>query len=73
MKYAVDKIIDDIVLLENIETGQKEELSIMLLPSSIKEGSIIVYKEGTYYLDNKEEDRRRKEILERFMRLRDNS
>ena len=73
MKYAVDKIINDIVQLENTETNEKYEIDINILPFSIHEGSIITIKNGIYYLDEKEEDKRRKMIEERFRRLRDNS
>lgn len=73
MKFAVDRIEDDIVVLENIETNELREIDRMLLPSSIHEGAILVFANNTYILDNDEEEKRRKMIEERFMRLRNNT
>lgn len=73
MKFAVDRIEDDIVVLENIETNELREIDRTLLPSSIHEGAILVFADNTYILDNDEEEKRRKMIEERFMRLRNNT
>ena len=70
MKWSVDKIENDIVLLENILTGDKKEVDILLLPSSIHEGSILRYDNNTYSMDLSEEEKRRQEILFRFKNLR---
>lgn len=70
MKYAIDRIEEDIVILEDIKTKEKKEVNVCLLPSSIYEGMILVYKDGRYLSDLKTEEERRREILERFMRLR---
>lgn len=73
MKYAVDRIINNIALLENIENGTKTEISINLLPKSLHEGAIIVYKNGTYLLDETEEEKRRRLIQEKFQKLQKNT
>lgn len=73
MKWAVDRIINDIVIIENIETLEKREVDITLLPSSIYEGSILVYQNNKYILDETEEEQRRRLIEEKFMRLRNNN
>ena len=70
--YAIDKIEDNIVLLENIHTKEKKEVNKDNLPLGIKEGSIINYSNSIYTLDISEEEKRRKEILERFRNLRKN-
>lgn len=70
MKWAVDKIENDIVLLENILTGEKREVNISIFPSPIHEGSILICENNTYYIDLSEEERRRQEILLRFKKLR---
>ena len=67
MKYAVDSIVDDIALLENIETKEKKWVNINLLPSVIHEGSIL--DENYNILINEEIERERK-IKERFERLK---
>ena len=72
MKYAIDKIIDNIIILENIETGSKLEITKKELPFPIHEGLIIIYKDGLYIKDETEEEKRRKMIKEKFKRLRNN-
>ena len=69
MKWAVDKIVNDIVVLENIKTLEKREVNITLLPSSIHDGSILSLENDCYVLDNDEELKRRKLIEDRFKRL----
>lgn len=72
MKFAVDEIIDNIVVLEDIKTLERREVNISLLPHFIHEGSILVYQDNKYVLDKTEEIERRKLIEERFRRLRSN-
>ena len=55
MNYAIDQIVEDIVILENITTGEKQEVNKTLLPSEIKEGSIITIKNNQYILNSTEE------------------
>ena len=73
MKYAVDKIINNIVILENIDTLEIKEIDITHLPFSIYEGAIITYQNDSYKLDETEEEKRRKTILEKFNKLRNNN
>ncbi|MCI8460483.1 MAG: DUF3006 family protein [Bacilli bacterium] len=69
MKYAVDEIIDEIAIIENIETEEKKEVSIKVLPKNIKEGNVVV-ENITYKLDTKEEEIRRKIIKDKLERLK---
>ena len=73
MKWAVDKIINGIATLEDIETLEKKEISTSLLPSSIHEGAILNYEDNKYTLDKIVEDERKLNIEERFKRLRNNN
>ena len=70
MKWAIDKIENNLALLENIETGEKKEVPTFLLPINTKEGSLLLEKENTYIICLSDEEKRRKEIEERFKRLR---
>jgi len=72
MKWVIDRIIDNIAILENMDTLEKREVDISLLPSSIHEGAILKYLDNNYVLDNSEEIDRRKLIEEKFKRLRSN-
>ena len=69
MKYAVDEIIDEIAIIENIEKKKKKEVSIKVLPKNIKEGNVVV-ENITYKLDTKEEEIRRKIIKDKLERLK---
>ena len=70
MIYIVDKIEDDIAVLENKDTKEIINVNISCLPSLIKEGSILKYDGSKYYIDNELERKRRQDLLERFKRLR---
>lgn len=64
MKYAVDEIIDDIVVLENIETKEKININNTKLPEDIHDGSIIIYEDNSYKID-KELELSREELIRR--------
>ena len=52
MYYSVDRIENDIVVLENIENNNVIEINISLLPK-VKESDIVVFKNDKYQVDNK--------------------
>ena len=70
MKWIIDKIEDKLVTLENDATKELITIEKKELPSSIHEGSILIYKNNKYIEQPKEEEQRRKEITERFKKLR---
>ena len=70
MKWIIDKIEDKLVTLENDTTKELITIEKKELPSSIHEGSILIYKNNKYIEQPKEEEQRRKEITERFKKLR---
>ena len=70
MIYIVDKIEDNIAVLENKDTREIINVNISCLPSLIKEGSILKYDGSKYYIDNELERKRRQDLLEKFKRLR---
>ena len=73
MKYAVDRIINNIAIIENIDTLETKEINITTLPFSIYEGAILTYLDNIYKLDETEEEKRRRIILEKFNKLRNNN
>lgn len=73
MKWIIDRFEENIVILENEETKQKKEVEKSILPLEIKEGSILIEHNHTYFLDVDSERKKRKEIEEKFKRLRNNS
>jgi len=70
--YSIDRIEDNIAILENRTTLELKEVDITLLPNNIKEGSILEFKNDTYTLELSKEEKIRQEILEKFQRLRKN-
>lgn len=70
MKYSIDRIEGNIAILEDINTKEKIELDISLLPNNIKEGNILLLKDNIYIIDETEEDLKRKRIMEKFNKLK---
>lgn len=71
--WSIDRIEENIAILENRTTQELKEVDITLLPNNIKEGSIVSYENNIYTLELSKEEKIRQEILERFQRLRKNS
>lgn len=70
MKYAIDRIENNIAILENLETKEIIEVDISLLPKGSKESSIITIIDNEYKLDIEEEQVRKESLLNRFNKLR---
>lgn len=70
MKYAVDKVEDDIVLLENIINGEKKEIKKECFSFPVKETDIVIEKDGVYLKDDKEKEDRIKVIKAKMEALR---
>ena len=70
MKYSIDRIENNIAVLENLQDKEKREVDISLLPKGSREGSILLFRNDKYELDLDEEELRRKRIMEKFKRLK---
>lgn len=70
MKYAIDKIEEDIVILENLETKEKEAVNIKNILGETHEGAIVIKNNDTYITDSEEENLRRKMLREKLERLK---
>lgn len=70
MKYAVDKIEENIVTLESLDTKEKKEVLLRVLPSNIKEGTILTYENEVYKKDEALEQQRKTSIQNKFDMLR---
>ena len=71
MNYAIEQINEDIVVLENIVTGEKIKVNKDKLPFNIQEGNIITLKDEKYILNTEEENIRRERIAEKLNRLKE--
>ena len=69
-KYSVDRIEDNVVVLENISTGEIIEINKSSFEFDVVEGNILVCNDGVFSLDKKEEDSRRSSLRERLERLK---
>ncbi len=70
MKYAVDRIEGDIIILENLETKEKKEVQKSELPNTIKESNIVIESNNTYSISQEEENERLKLIQEKFNKIK---
>ncbi len=70
MKYAVDKVEDDIVLLENIINGEKIMVKKEDFSFPVEETDIVIKKDGVYLKDDKEKNKRIKIIKAKMEALR---
>ena len=69
MKFAVDKIEDDIVVLENLSDNSIIEVPLILIPN-VKEKDIIMYENNTFKFDLEEKEKRELTIKERMAKLK---
>ena len=70
MKYAVDKIEDNIVTLENIIEGSKKNILLKDITFNIIEGDILMFNGKKYIKDDNLKNERLKKIQEKMNRLR---
>ena len=70
MIYIVDRIENNIAILENKETKEIVNISLDILPSNLKEGNVLKYENNIYTLDKKEEEERKKTIIDKFNKLK---
>lgn len=70
MKFAIDRIIDDMVVLENISTGEIENVNISKMPDNIKETDIVLFENDIYKLDINEKENRINLLKEKMNKLR---
>ena len=72
MIYIIDRIENNIAVLENKDTKEIINIPLNKLPSNLKEGNVLKYENNTYTKDTEEENNRKKTILEKFNKLRNN-
>ena len=69
MKFTVDKIENDIVVLENLSDNSIIEVPLILIPN-VKEKDIIMYENNTFKFDLEEKEKRELSIKERMAKLK---
>ncbi len=69
MKYAVDEIIDDKVVIIDLESKETKTINKELIDGIPYDGMILEYKDDKYVENSKEYSDKRAEILKKFNRL----
>ena len=73
MRFVVDRFEAGYAILENMENKKIKEGLRFCLPYSIQEGSILTFNGYEYVLEDEMIRQRKKEILDRFERLKNNT
>lgn len=69
-KYSVDRIEEDIIVLENIENKEIIEINKSELDFEVVDGNILKLVDGKFELDQKAEVSRKESLRERLNRLK---
>lgn len=67
-KFTIDRIEEGKAVLE-CENGEMVSLELSSLPKNIKEGDILEFADGSYFLDNEETEKRKKRIRDLMSNL----
>lgn len=70
MLYVIDRIENNIAICQQLETKEIIELPLDILPSTIKEGSIIRHHKGSYIQEENIEKFRREQLRKKLDRLK---
>lgn len=68
--YVIDRIEEDKVIAENLDTKEKLEIDCKDFPFSIYEGLIFYKQEDIYIMEKEIEKKRRKSLRERLENLK---
>ena len=69
MNYSVDRIENDIIILQNLDTKEMKEINKKSLRYNVKEGDILVYKDNIYIKDDNLKQDRLKMLEEKLKRV----
>ena len=69
-KYSVDRIEEDIIVLENIDNKEIVEVNKTELDFEVVDGNILKLVDGKFVLDQETEVRRKESLRERLNRLK---
>ncbi len=70
MKYSVDRIEDNIIILQDLDTKEIKEVSKKDISIRVKDGDILVYKDNKYKKDINLKEDRIKLIQEKLNKLK---
>ena len=70
MKYVIDRIEEDKVVLEDLSTRETKVIKLNELDFKVREGNIISYEDNKYTLDLNTEKIRREKLRNRFNKIK---
>ncbi|MEE0699994.1 MAG: DUF3006 domain-containing protein [Bacilli bacterium] len=70
MKYVIDRIENDIAILEGLETRKIINVSLSKLPKNVLESDVLNFENGKYVLDEKTKLERLEIIRRKMDKLR---
>lgn len=71
MKFVIDRVENNIAVLENIKNNEVINVDINELPKKAKEKDAVFYNGKEYVLDGAEKEERIKRIEEKMKKLKD--
>lgn len=72
-KYAVDQVIDDIIILEDLDSKERLEINKNIINLEIVDGDIISFDGNNYMKDNTHKQKRLDTIKEKMRRAQKRS
>lgn len=72
MKFSVDRIEGNIVVLENLESKEMIDVDISKFDFDVKDGCIVILENGIYKHDNITENAKKNCLRERLNKLKKN-
>ncbi len=70
MKFVVDRIENDIAVLENIKDNEIINVSLDKLPNKVMEKDVLLYDGNTYVIDVLEKNERINRIKDKMKKLK---
>ena len=70
MKYAVDKVEGNIIVLQDLKTSKIIEVNKDKIKFKVKDRDILIYKDNKYIKDDKEKEQRLKFLQEKFNKVK---
>ena len=70
MKYVVDRVEEDKVVLQELKTGEMINIDIKELDFKVKDGDVLNYSDDKYELNIEEYEKRKESIALKFNQLK---
>lgn len=72
MNLVVDRIVNDIIICQNIDNKMMFEIDVNTLDFTVHDGDVITLKDGKYFLNKELKAIREQNIKNKFNSLKEN-